>query len=141
MTTADAFDRYKKFLESLTATDVGSLKDHVSEDIRFSDPFHDVQGVDAMASIFDRLFETVTNVQFEVLDHAVDGSLVFFRWRLSANLSGKGWRVEGVTHLTFNAERVVVSHREYWDAASQFYERFPVIGPLLRYLRRRVAGG
>jgi len=30
-------------------------------------------------------------------------------------------------------------HRDYWDAAQELYEKFPVIGWVLRHLRKRLA--
>ena len=140
MTIEDPFSRYKNYLETLTAAKVSALPGYVSPAVLFSDPFHDVEGVAAMVGVFDRLFQTVSHVQFIVLDHAFDGQLVFFRWRLTGRLSGKDWELEGVTHLTFDDAGLVLSHREYWDAAAQLYELFPVIGPLLRYFRGRIAG-
>ena len=54
-------------------------------------------------------------------------------------LSKKEWVVNGVTILKFNSELKVIEHIEHWDAASQFYERFPFIGWLMRYFRYRVS--
>jgi hypothetical protein len=33
----------------------------------------------------------------------------------------------------------VIRHRDYWDAAQELYEKMPVIGGLMRWLRRRAA--
>jgi steroid delta-isomerase len=32
-----------------------------------------------------------------------------------------------------------LSHRDYWDAAGELYEQLPVIGSLMRWLKRRIA--
>jgi steroid Delta-isomerase len=31
----------------------------------------------------------------------------------------------------------VVFHRDYWDAAEELYEKLPVIGALMRWLKKR----
>ena len=141
MTVSDAFSHYRTYLETLTADQVQDLGNYVTEDVRFSDPFHDVIGVKEMSAIFTRLFDSVDQVAFTVLEHATDnGNIYFFRWNLTGKLNGKDWRVEGLTQLTFSSDGQVLSHREFWDSASQFFERFPIIGPLLRCFRRRIAG-
>ena len=33
----------------------------------------------------------------------------------------------------------ITLHRDYWDAAEELYEKLPVIGTLMRWLRRRLA--
>ena len=139
MTQNSAFDTYLVYLETLTAGDIAHLGDYVSPDVRFCDPFHDVQGVGEMAAIFSRLFSTVRGITFSVRESGGNGSCFFFRWILTGTLRHKKWTVEGVTLLEIRADGKVVSHREYWDAASQFYEKFPIIGPLLRILRARIA--
>ncbi len=141
MNHGEAFDQYRAFLEGLTPDQLPELGKYVTRDVRFSDPFHDIVGVVEMGAVFYRLFDQVDDVAFTVLDHGTDGnSLWFFRWELIGKLGEKNWKVEGVTHLTFSSDGKVMSHREFWDAASQLYERFPIIGPLLRFCRRRIAG-
>ena len=139
MTTQTAFNGYRVFLEGLTTDSIGELDLYVSEDVIFRDPLHDVAGSKAMQNLFTRLFDRVTSIDFRVDSHAVHDNLVFFRWSIAGTLSGSPWSVEGVTRLTFNSDGKVVEQVEYWDVASQLYERFPIIGPLLRRLRARVA--
>jgi len=43
-----------------------------------------------------------------------------------------------VTLLKFDAAGKVNYHRDYWDAAEELYEKLPLIGPLMRGLRRYV---
>lgn len=140
MTSDEAFVRYRDILQSLDAETLDRLDDAVAPDVRFKDPFHEVTGPEAMKAVFSRLFATAANIDFVVDDWACRGDSTYFRWTLTAALSGKPWRVTGVTRVSFDAAGRVTDHVEYWDAASQLYERFPVIGSLLRYVRRRIAG-
>jgi hypothetical protein len=133
------FQAYRSCLETLTADTIDNLDAHLVEDVRFQDPFHNTTGKAAMKRAIARVFDTATDVSFCVNDHAAAVDRIFFKWRLSAKLREKTWRVNGVTVVVFSDMGQVVSHEEYWDAASQLYELFPLIGPLLRLLRRRVA--
>jgi len=44
--------------------------------------------------------------------------------------------VRGASHLRFDAAGKVVLHRDYWDAAEELYAKLPVLGGLMRYLKR-----
>ena len=43
----------------------------------------------------------------------------------------------GASQLVFDAQGRVVLHRDYWDAAEELYEKLPVVGSLMRWLKRR----
>jgi hypothetical protein len=43
----------------------------------------------------------------------------------------------GATHLVFDADGKVAVHRDYWDAAEELYEKLPLLGGLMRWLKRR----
>ena len=139
MTQDRAFDAYLAYLENLTVQDIERLSDYVSPDVRFSDPFHDVRGIAEMAAIFSKLFRIVQGISFRVRETGSRGRFYFFRWILTGTLRRKQWTIEGVTMLELRPDGKIVSHCEYWDSASQVYERFPFIGPLLRMLRARIA--
>ena len=57
-------------------------------------------------------------------------------WRFDCVIRGRLWQIEGSTHLVFGADGRVVEHRDYWDAAEQLYEKLPLIGGVLRLLKR-----
>ena len=139
MKNEDAFDRYRRALSTLTADTLDTLDALVSPDVRFKDPLHEVTGVNNMKRVFASLFKAADNIVFVVDDHACSSRTAYFRWTLTAQLSGKPWSVTGVTELVFDERGLVTDHSEFWDAASQLYERFPVIGGVLRFLRRRLA--
>lgn len=139
MTPQAALELYIHTLERLTGESIDDL-DHVCRsDVRFKDPLHDVLGRQAMKKVFAKLFRVAQDVNYFVHDHAVEGQHAFFHWRLEASLSGKPWSVDGITRVTFDELGQVSDHTEYWDAASQLYGRFPIVGTLLRFIRRRIA--
>ena len=140
MTIEAAFDKYRIFLEGLTVEKLHHFPKHVALDVKFRDPFHDICGLSRMQGIFKKLFDKVKGMEFAIINHAISGRVVLFQWRLSGILYGRSWTVDGVTSITFNDEEKVNQHIKYWDVASQVYERFPLIGPLLRFFRRRISG-
>jgi len=47
----------------------------------------------------------------------------------------------GASHLLLDADGRITSHRDYWDAAEELYEKLPVLGALMRILKRRAQAG
>ena len=47
--------------------------------------------------------------------------------------------IRGSSHLRFDAQSKVCYHRDYWDAAEELYEKLPLIGGLMRFMKRRMA--
>ena len=133
MTIELAFLKYKKFLETTDSSNLDGLEKFVSNDVVFRDPLHDVIGLESMANIFKQLFHKIDDVDYRIIDYAINNQDVFFNWELKGRLFKKPWRVDGVTNLKFN-KRLKVSHQiEYWDVASGLYDYIPVIGTLTKF--------
>ena len=129
--------------ETLAPADLPGLRGVYAPDARFKDPFNQVQGVAAIAAIFAHMFRTLDGPRFRVLDIALDGDLLFLTWDFDFRTRGAGARamtVHGATRLRLDAQGRVVDHRDYWDAAEELYEKLPLIGLLMRWLKRRAAG-
>lgn len=139
MTTQEAADAYKAYLETFTPETLTRLDDYVAADVRFADPFNDVRGIEAMRHIFDDMFETVADVRFEVSHIGVTGDTALMAWTFGGIARGKSFVLEGMSRIDFDASGRVIAHIDHWDSATQFYMHIPVIGWLLSFVRRRVA--
>ena len=134
-------DALVDFYETLTIDDLGRLDTIYAPDVRFKDPFNDVRGVSAIANVFRHMFATVDGPAFVVLTKIADDREAMLRWRFSFATRGYGARaitVHGTTHLRFADDGRVESHHDYWDPATGIYEHLPLLGILMRALRRRL---
>ncbi len=132
-------ERYVKFLETLSIKGLDVLSDYVTPNVRFRDPFNDVTGVENMRKVFIDMFEHVGPIEFTIIDSRGDFEVGVLVWKFKAQLLKKSWVFEGTTVLRFAADGRVSEHVDHWDAARNFYERLPMIGWLLRALRRQLA--
>lgn len=134
---ADAAERYIQFWETLSPESLGRLSEIASPDIRFADPFNDIRGHAGFRAVFDDMFQRVAEPLFRVTAHAINGDLCFLRWVFTFQSSGREWRIEGVSEVRFDPSGLAIEHIDHWDAAGQLYERLPVLGAVLRRLRRK----
>jgi steroid delta-isomerase len=131
-------DAYIRFYEALSPATLGDLDRVVTPEIHFRDPFSDVVGAEKYRKLLADMFVGIPDMKFTVSHQAVDGDTCFMRWCSTGTLRGSEWIVEGMTQLRFGSDGRVREHIDFWDAGSQFYERFPLIGGLLRFIKRRV---
>jgi steroid Delta-isomerase len=122
------------FYEQLQPADLARLDRLYTDDCQFKDPFNEVQGLDAVRRIFAHMFETTTAPRFVVREALVEGSQCFLSWDFHFNALS----VRGASHLHFAPDGRVARHRDYWDAAEELYEKLPVLGALMRLLKRRL---
>ncbi len=126
--------------ESLTPADLPDLRGVYASDARFKDPFNQVQGVAAIAAIFGHMFRKLDGPRFQVVSIVADGDALFLTWDFSFRTRGAGAAslcIHGASHVRFNAQGQVAMHRDYWDAAEELYEKLPLVGVLMRWLKRR----
>ena len=129
------------FFETLTPQSLSGLADIYAQGARFKDPFNDVQGLDAIAHIFGHMFVALQQPRFVITRQVNQGDDCFITWDFYFYLISYRPSVEqkiaGATHLVFDSDGRVRIHRDYWDAAEELYEKLPLVGSLMRWLKRR----
>ena len=132
--------------EHLAPDDIARMGDWYADDARFKDPFKDVQGLSEIQAIFEHMFDSLVQPRFVVTSRLVQGNQCFLVWDFVFRFKTMQRDVEqcirGGSHLVFalnhRGEWRVQSHRDYWDAAEELYEKLPLVGSLMRWLKKRV---
>lgn len=137
----DAITRVVAFFETLTPASLATLPSLYAADARFKDPFNDVRGVPAISGIFAHMFETLESPRFVVRERIVQGKQCFLTWEFRFYFrrfkQGEEQVILGGSHLVFDDTGLVTLHRDYWDAAEELYEKLPVVGAVMRWLKNR----
>ncbi|NBX56415.1 MAG: nuclear transport factor 2 family protein [Betaproteobacteria bacterium] len=132
--------------ETLKPADIAQLGDWYTPEACFKDPFKQVQGVAEIQAIFAHMFTTLQNPRFVVSTCIAQDNACFVVWdflfRFKATQRGLDQCIRGCSHLVFKQGNDGVwridMHRDYWDAAEEMYEKFPLIGSLMRWLKKQV---
>ena len=138
--TAEAADAYVAFWQALSADTLDGMDAVMAPDFRFVDPFNDVQGLEAVRRQFSHTYRRLHAVHITVHDRAVSGPTLYLRWTFAFQMraGGRTWSLEGMSEVRFGADGRALSHIDHWDAAGQVYEHLPVLGTLIRLIRRRL---
>jgi hypothetical protein len=136
-------EKLSLFFENLhPSTSVDAFRDIYAEDVVFKDPFNEVKGVEAVYEVFAHMYENLDNPRFVITEYIDTQDITYVKWDFMFTFKGekKEQCFEGVSRLALNESDRVSLHTDYWDAAEHIYEKMPVVGSLLRFVKRKIAG-
>lgn len=128
------------FFESLGPEDVQRLRALYVDDAYFKDPFNEVRSREAVEGIFRHMFVALDGPRFVIVDALAQGDQCFLSWEFHFRMKRfdrTPQLIRGGTHIRFAPDGRIAMHRDYWDAAEELYEKLPVLGALMRWLKRR----
>jgi len=140
--TREALAALREYWETLTPASVGRLRLVYADDAYFRDPFNEVRGAEALERIFAHMFETLDAPTFAIRETLLEGDGAVLIWDFTFRV--RAWRpgltrtIHGLSHVRFAPDGRVAYHRDYWDAAGELYARLPLIGPIVRWLARKM---
>ena len=145
MDTRQVTQNLATFFETLSPQSVSQLHTFYGAQARFKDPFNEVQGLPEIERIFRHMYVALDQPHFVITSQLVDGAQAFltweFRFRFKRFDTTTLQTVRGGSHVVFNEQGLVTIHRDYWDAAEDLYEKLPVVGGVMRWLKKRANQG
>jgi steroid delta-isomerase len=134
--------RIATYFESFAPRDLDRLGDYYTDDAAFKDPFNDVRGLEAIRAVYAHMFEALDAPRFvvtRVIEQEGHCVLLWdFHFRYRSRMGGAQC-VRGASHLQLAAGGRIAMHRDYWDPAEEVYEKLPLLGSLMRWLKRRAS--
>ncbi|MEO8155072.1 MAG: nuclear transport factor 2 family protein [Rhizobacter sp.] len=147
MTAAPTIDpriaRIVTLFEQLTPNDIERLGEFYAPAAYFKDPFNEVRGLPAIQHVFRHMYASLHEPRFVVRDVIVQGDQRFLSWDFVfrfKRFNGGLQTARGGSQLQLDAIGLITRHRDYWDAAEELYEKLPLIGSLMRWLKKRANG-
>lgn len=136
-THSPALARLAQFYATLNPASLQQqLALNYASDAFFKDPFNEVRGLLAIEAIFQHMFRKIENPRFVITLMVQQGDEAFLTWDFLLPIRGREQCIRGASHIRFNPAGLVEWHRDYWDAAEELYEKLPVLGGLMRWLKR-----
>lgn len=139
--TTQSLTQFRRFYDEFSPAWIDRIDELYAPDFAFKDAFHTIHGdLPALRAYFHRVLTALVETRFVVEDVATgrDGSYVRWRWEWRRRARDELRTVAGVTHLRFDAEGRITHHTDLFDAAEGFYESLPVVGSLLRAIKKRL---
>lgn len=134
-------ERLVHFFETLSPEQVAHMGEFYAVDVYFKDPFNEVQTLAQVKQIFSHMYVALDKPRFVVTSQVAEAGQCFLTWDFEFYFKKQQptvmQTIRGSSHLKFNEAGLVSYHRDYWDAAEELYEKLPLLGSLMRWLKKR----
>jgi len=133
--------QYGEFFERLSKDDKQEIYEQFfDENSLFEDPFQRVVGVEKIYQVFENMYTTLHNPKFIVEEIIEKENIAYIKWQFFYAMSpgAKQEHFTGISRVAFSEDAKVISHTDYWDAASNVYEKIPLLGVILRFIKRKI---
>jgi hypothetical protein len=128
--------------EGLQKGNTAGLAAFYSEDCVFTDPFQTVHGRAAVNGVYQSMFNNLDHPRFCDIAQmgAAAGHELVLQWRFEFALKAGAKRqsIAGASRLEIDSHGLILRHTDFWDA-SMLMQSLPVVGPLIAWIRRKIA--
>jgi steroid delta-isomerase len=133
-------EAYARAHGDMTVASIDAVIALCTETVIFHDPFNDTVGKPGLRHIFADMFKSTKEPRTEVIELFGGGLRWIIKWRFTAGLPVIG-NVDtlGLTELTLAEDGRVASHIDYWDSGPVIYGKIPVLGAIVRSIRKRLS--
>lgn len=141
---ATAFKRFAHFYTEYSADRITSnVQNLYAEDAFFADPYHLVQGIDAIEDYFIAMAAPAQSCTFDIGTIQRAENDFYCRWTMhliSNAAPDQPIIAQGLTHMRFNTAGKIIFHQDYWDT-SLLLDRLPVVGFWTKLVKNRILKG
>ncbi|QCU89908.1 hypothetical protein [Thiomicrorhabdus sediminis] len=109
--------------------------------IEFKDPFNHVFDAQHCERIFLHMFSQCYEPEFKIINVYFDENQGSAYWQFSFKLSPNANQLEtiiGNSLIQLDETGLITKHIDFWDAAEYFYEKLPLLGSLIRLVKRKL---
>lgn len=137
-------DKAVKFFHALNKDTLALIDEFYHEDVVFRDPLVEIRGRAALHDYYGKMYQNVRSIVFEFPEVITEDDRQSLIWTMT--LSAKGYNgnkplsVDGTSVIRYDrASGLAVYHRDYFDLGTFVYETLPVLGPMVRFVKRKMA--
>ena len=134
-------DDFCQLYQTLGKDNLNQLTNVYQQDIVFIDPIHEVQGLNALVEYFAHLYQNLLFCRFTIENIILGDEQASVFWtmhyRHSKINSAKCIAVNGCSLLKYTDK--IYYHRDFFDMGQMLYEQLPVLGSLIKVVKKRAS--
>ncbi|RUA33311.1 MAG: nuclear transport factor 2 family protein [Bacteroidetes bacterium] len=132
-------EKFKNYFTPIDFTDQSILIEIYADDIVFKDPIHEIHGIENLKGYFNKLNENLIKGSFHFTDESIVDNKAFLSWEMDLKLKRpkKNVKASGISVLII--EDKIISQTDYFDAGELFYENIPVLGGIIRSIKKKLS--
>ncbi|PCH66730.1 MAG: transcriptional regulator [Bacteroidetes bacterium] len=131
-------EKFKNYFTKLNLDDSSALDEIYTDDVLFKDPIHEISGIGNLKYYFEKLNKNLIEGSFLFTDEAISNDKIYLIWEMNLKLNRPRKKVtaSGISVLTIRDK--IISHRDYFDAGELFYENIPLLGGIIRMIKKQI---
>ncbi|MES2921881.1 MAG: nuclear transport factor 2 family protein [Verrucomicrobiota bacterium] len=133
----DSMSAVADFFNEMTPAKLERLGDIYGPGVEFHDPVHDAVGLSQLRDVLAHRFKEMTSARVKVMDAHGDDRTGFLLWTLTYQHLGAERVIHGTSHFKFAHDGRISAQRDHWDASFVLYGELPVLGWVMRIIKRR----
>lgn len=136
--------RFCELYQDIANLDPDRLDAVYGQTVQFVDPVTTHNGIVALKAYFSRLLESAAQCRFDIsnvipCEHNDNNIHFVVTWTMKLTLkSGKFIALDGISELRIDDD-LIIYHRDYYDIGAMVYEHLPVLGRLIKFIKRKLA--
>ena len=134
-----ALTNFKDYFQYMKLADNSALENIYADNIQFVDPIHELNGLKSLSQYFEKLNKNLVSGAFEFTDETVTGDRAFLSWNMVLRLKKPKKEVSATGLSVLIIEDKIVYQRDYFDAGELFYEHIPVLGNIIKIVKKQIA--
>ncbi|MBM9513930.1 nuclear transport factor 2 family protein [Desulfogranum marinum] len=133
-------EKFLRMYRNLHADNLEILKTVYRQDIHFTDPAHQISGIDNLTAYFAALYANIDSIHFSFLEPLMVDNKGYVRWEMTFSHrrldGGRPITVVGASYLEFDQQGKVYFHQDYFDLGAMLYEHVPLLGRFVRSIKK-----
>lgn len=138
----DWLNEFMSVYQTLTIDNLVLLGSIYHQDVTFIDPIHQIKGLDDLQQYFQGLYQNLSSCNFRIDNAITQPNQAAIYWQMTYQHpklnKGQVVSVNGSSHLIAK-EGKVIYHRDFLDLGSMLYEQLPLLGKIIRWVKKRAA--
>ncbi len=139
---SEPVETFKNVFNRLDRTSLHLLDELYADGVEFRDPIHHIRGLSRLREYFAQQYEGVVRSRFVFEDEVIQGQRAMLTWTMHLEhrrfAAGQVIQLPGASYIRFTPK--VVYHCDYFDLGAFVYERIPILGGVIRFLKGQFPG-
>ncbi len=131
---------FRELYRDFNSDKIALIDEVYDKNIKFSDPVHEVNGLDAVKTYFKNLASNLNYCQFEYLNELHNGDTSYIRWLMIYShphlKNGEEFRLNGVSHIQYNEK--IYLHEDFFDMGAMIYEHLPLLSSVVNNIKKKL---
>ncbi len=134
----------RDFFLKLNSRTMNLVDEFYDEEVYFLDPIVEIKNRSQMKVYYENMYKNVESISWLITDEIMDRHQTVLVWTMTLSAKnfngGRPLKLDGTSVIHFGGkEGKAIYHRDYFDMGAFVYEGLPVLGGMVRFIKKKMA--